>query len=337
MSQPAISVIVPVFNGERTLARCLDSVRRQTFADWECVAVNDGSTDGTAALLASVNDPRVRVLTLANGGVSRARNAGLDAARGRAIAFLDCDDSLEPDALETLWALKERTSADIAVAALVMEDACGAPSCRTPKAPPDAPEPWPMSSEEAAACCFAGEPFGGYPHAKLLDASRLGDLRFDTDAHIYEDMLYFLRALTRARSVAYTRRLAHHYTVDGGALCGAMTERKASSLDACERMTALTLRSFPSLADEARLFAARNGLWLLEELSASPRAVRRQPWAKAARSRARKAALSPCDHARLPRVQRFFLACLRLGYGPYFAAYRGLYRPLIALRGRKAA
>ena len=98
------SIIIPVYNVEAFLRDCLDSVLRQSFPDWEAICVNDGSTDGSAAILEeyTVKDPRIKVITQVNGGLSSARNAGLKAAEGEYILFLDSDDWLEDDALKVL-------------------------------------------------------------------------------------------------------------------------------------------------------------------------------------------------------------------------------------------
>ena len=98
------SLIIPVYNVEAYLRDCLDSVLNQTFADWEAVCVNDGSTDGSAAILDdyAAKDERLRVVSQANAGLSAARNAGMDAAKGDYILFLDSDDWLEDNALETI-------------------------------------------------------------------------------------------------------------------------------------------------------------------------------------------------------------------------------------------
>ena len=98
------SVIIPVYNVEHYLRDCLDSVLNQTIGDWEAVCVNDGSADGSAAILEaySAKDNRFRIITQPNGGLSAARNAGMKEAKGDYILFLDSDDWLELDALETL-------------------------------------------------------------------------------------------------------------------------------------------------------------------------------------------------------------------------------------------
>lgn len=99
-----ITVVIPVYNVEKYLKECLDSVLNQTFPDWEAVCVNDGSTDGSAAILDEYasKDGRFKIITQANGGLSSARNTGIKAAKGDYVLFLDSDDWLEPNALETI-------------------------------------------------------------------------------------------------------------------------------------------------------------------------------------------------------------------------------------------
>jgi glycosyltransferase involved in cell wall biosynthesis len=94
-----ISVITPVFNGACFIQDVANSVLAQTCKDWEWIIINDGSTDGTAALLEELDDPRIQVIHQANAGASAARNVGLDRARGAYVTFLDADDLLPPKAL----------------------------------------------------------------------------------------------------------------------------------------------------------------------------------------------------------------------------------------------
>ena len=98
------SIVIPVYNVEQFLSDCLDSVLAQSFSDWETVCVNDGSTDGSAAILEeyAIRDRRIRIITQANGGLSAARNAGIKVAKGDYILFLDSDDWLEHNALQRL-------------------------------------------------------------------------------------------------------------------------------------------------------------------------------------------------------------------------------------------
>ena len=112
-----ISVIVPVYNAECFLERCVDSILQQTFSDFELILVDDGSSDGSGALCDSFasRDGRIAVIHQKNGGVSAARNAGITAATGEFIAFVDSDDAVEKDCFHVLFTLAEQYRADISM------------------------------------------------------------------------------------------------------------------------------------------------------------------------------------------------------------------------------
>lgn len=124
---PLISVIVPVYNVEKYIHLCVDSILAQTFTDFELILVDDGSPDNCGAICDSYasGDYRIKVLHLENGGVSRARNAALDIAKGKYIAFCDSDDSWKPDFLEQMVSAMEAKDADCVVCNFQMEDECG--------------------------------------------------------------------------------------------------------------------------------------------------------------------------------------------------------------------
>jgi len=107
--QTFFSAIIPSFNRKRLLRTAIDSVLCQTFRDLELIVVDDGSTDGTDTLLESYHDPRLRVISQPNHGVAHARNRGIEAARGRFIAFLDSDDRWVPEKLERTAEYIERS------------------------------------------------------------------------------------------------------------------------------------------------------------------------------------------------------------------------------------
>lgn len=112
---PKISVIIPVYNTEKYLAECLDSVLGQTFQDIEVLCVNDGSTDNAAAVLAeyAAKDNRIKVLTQENQGLSAARNTALEVAEGEWITFLDSDDALPPNTLMLLYTIAQKSGCKI--------------------------------------------------------------------------------------------------------------------------------------------------------------------------------------------------------------------------------
>jgi glycosyltransferase involved in cell wall biosynthesis len=102
------SIVIPLYNKEGQIANTLRSVFAQTCTDYEIVIVNDGSTDGSAAAVEAIGDPRIRLIHQQNAGVSAARNRGIAEARGQYIALLDADDEWKPNLLETLLNLKKK-------------------------------------------------------------------------------------------------------------------------------------------------------------------------------------------------------------------------------------
>jgi len=115
-NEPKISIIVPIYKVERYLRECLDSILAQTFGDWECILVDDGSPDGCPRICDeyAAHDPRFRVIHRANGGLSAARNSGLREARGQYIGFVDSDDWIAPQMFERLYRLITEYGTDMA-------------------------------------------------------------------------------------------------------------------------------------------------------------------------------------------------------------------------------
>lgn len=112
---PAISIIIPVYNVEKYLRRCLDSVLNQTFTDWQAICVNDGSPDGSAEILSeyAARDSRFVIVNKKNGGLSDARNAGMPHATGEYILYLDSDDFIHPQTMEIAYHMARRDNSDI--------------------------------------------------------------------------------------------------------------------------------------------------------------------------------------------------------------------------------
>jgi glycosyltransferase involved in cell wall biosynthesis len=110
-----ISVVIPVYNGEKTIRQTLESVLNQTFTDFEVIVINDGSQDATLEIVANIADPRLKVFSYPNAGQAASRNRGLSQARGEFIAFLDADDLWTSDKLEAqLRVLQENPQAAVA-------------------------------------------------------------------------------------------------------------------------------------------------------------------------------------------------------------------------------
>ena len=131
---PFFSVVVPVHNRAQLLGNALGSVLAQTCQDFEVVVVDDGSTDNPKGIVAALADPRIRFFSQDNRGASVARNAGIDAARGRFIAFLDSDDVFLPHHLETMKRLLAGTNNTVAYARILVDRGNGRIFVKPPRA-----------------------------------------------------------------------------------------------------------------------------------------------------------------------------------------------------------
>lgn len=105
-----ISVVIPLYNKESQIVKTLQSVLAQTYDDYEVIVVNDGSTDGSLEAVGTVRDPRIRIVSQNNAGVSAARNRGIEEARGEFVAFLDADDEWKPEYLAVQAQLTDKYS-----------------------------------------------------------------------------------------------------------------------------------------------------------------------------------------------------------------------------------
>ena len=114
---PKISIIVPVYNVEKYLRKCVDSILNQTFKDFELILVDDGSIDTSGKICDEYNlkDNRIKVIHKENGGLSSARNAGLDIAQGEYIGFVDSDDWIELDMYEELYKICKENDTDVGI------------------------------------------------------------------------------------------------------------------------------------------------------------------------------------------------------------------------------
>ena len=118
MNEPLVTVIIPVYNSEQYIERCIGSIQNNGYTNLEIICVNDGSPDNSISVLRrlAAKDQRIRVIDKPNGGVSSARNAGLDAATGEYVAFIDSDDWIHRDFFSMIMKEALKTNADITIA-----------------------------------------------------------------------------------------------------------------------------------------------------------------------------------------------------------------------------
>jgi len=227
---PRVSIIVPVYNVERYLSRCLDSLLGQTLKDLEVICVDDGSADGSGAILddCARRDARVRVVHQANGGVSVARNAGLALVASPYVMFCDPDDWTEPTWCEELLNAIEKSGADFAVARAFIDGEC----------PPEQRQ----VLEAHQRLKFSGvqdvrpEMFEKIDHGLWIYIFRVEQLRrhgidFLTGMRVGEDWLFCKKVLATSRTACFLDRRLYHYVQRSGSVLNGKISHYETDMD----------------------------------------------------------------------------------------------------------
>lgn len=222
---PKVSIIVPIYNVEQYLRRCIDSLLAQTYTNIEIVLVDDGSPDNCGDICDEYaqTDARIKVLHKKNCGLSAARNSGMEAVSGEWVTFIDSDDWLETDAVECLMGLTDGERIEMVMAGYNManDNSSWCPCVNTQKREV-------LSRDAALNEMFRPKdyPYLGYVAGKLYrtDLLKNENKRFDESLFYHEDRLFCVSYLCAVRNeVAYTTRPVFNYYQRKGSLMGALS------------------------------------------------------------------------------------------------------------------
>ena len=262
-----ISIIIPVYNVEKYLDKCINSVVNQSYTNLEIILVNDGSTDNSPAICNkwADKDSRIKVINKANGGLSDARNAGLIAASGTFVAFIDSDDYIEPDMYEKLINTIHQAESDIALCKFryVYEteqySVCSADSFDiTEYTTFDA-----MSS-------LIDDRIKQVVWNKLYKVELIKDIMFDV-GKFHEDEFWSYKAIGNSSKIAEIDYTGYNYLQRANSIMNnGYSIRRLDALEAkCLRQTYLDTK-YPELSDKGRInlifFAIYNGQMALKHL-----------------------------------------------------------------------
>ena len=262
IKEPLISVIVPVYNAAAFLDQCLESVVSQTYRNLEILVVDDGSTDGSAALCDhwAERDERIRVIHQPNGGHSAARNAALDAMTGYLVTMVDSDDVLHPEFVSTLLEVMSGNDADIAVCDYVpfSGDALTflTPSARRKECC--------YNQREAILAVFYQNGLTHSPWARLFKASLFEGLRFPLGI-IYEDLAIIYPLLKRCQRVVTIGNVLYGYRQHDSNSMRVFSPRRTAVLDVGEQLERQMQQDDPQYLDavRSRLLSAYFNILLL--------------------------------------------------------------------------
>ena len=229
-----ISVIVPVYNVRPYLEKCFDSIARQSYQNLEIILVDDGSTDGSGDLCEDLSkrDGRVRVIHKKNGGLGSARNAGMDAARGELLSFVDSDDWIEPGMYETLSGIMCRENAQIIACGIKRVSETGEVSYYQD----NLKERSVYTREEALIELPKNERLSNSMCNKLFRRETIQGLHINEQIY-YEDNPFTPQCIARAERIAYTAEPFYCYFERTGSI-----SRKKFSAREFDRVTADRMR-----------------------------------------------------------------------------------------------
>lgn len=251
-----LSVLIPAYNCESSLARCLDSLVYQAVLNFEIVIVNDGSTDKTLEIASHYEEEfpgLVRVISRENGGVAQARNTALKAAEGNYIYFVDADDTVEIDALEMMMHEFEEEEVDCV---------CGGHDLVSSgiKFKNHVLFKQTLSAEEAMRLLLKDWQLRNYCWGKCFKKSLFNGLHFE--GKCFEDVLLVHQVMMRARKIVLLPDILYHYTVaQQSSLTSNMSAKNlAEWIDACTEQAMNIVKSYPSLAKNASNMIRKNAM-----------------------------------------------------------------------------
>lgn len=202
---PKVSVIVPIYKAEKYLSHCVESILRQTYDDWELLLIDDGGPDRSGQICEefAVKNTKIRVFHKENGGVSSARNLGLDNANGEWVMFVDADDWLEPQCIETCLRAAEEEHLDLVQFnyRMVDENEINLPS-KTNEVPA-------MESEKyIERGCFNVCVWGALIASSIITVN---NIRFAEEIKLAEDQLFIMTSMAHASRIAFIKDILYNY------------------------------------------------------------------------------------------------------------------------------
>lgn len=209
-----ISVVIPIYNRESTLQKCVDSVLAQTYDNTEVILVNDGSTDSSEEICRRYEqaDSRVSVINKKNGGLSSARNAGIDKSRGEYIFFIDSDDWIDRDTLEVLLNAALQKDTDVTGCCVYFNFPNGVEDSRA------SDEIYIQDTRTLIKWMLAGSIYANAAWGKLFKRSVFENLRFDESCDFCEDDEFSFRMAHIAKGYLRIADAKYHYLQNSGGM-----------------------------------------------------------------------------------------------------------------------
>lgn len=262
--QPKISIIIPVYNVDIYLTRCIDSVLSQSFSNFELILINDGSTDQSGEICNkyAARDNRIIVIHNPNSGVSAARNYGIYLAKGEFITFIDSDDYVEKNLLKVLYDLVTKNQCDMGMCSykLIYDD----------KFIDRGTNKWRMYDKKEACKLFFcdQQPFApSYTWGKMIKRDLFEDIKFREDIFLMEDTLLNTEIMLRCNNgIIATEQTLYNYVQRDGSASNSFNERRITSFYALEELLKLAKSVSPIYEQRFLKVYAKLNLGILQDI-----------------------------------------------------------------------
>lgn len=256
-----ISVIIPAYNAAEFIERAIRSCLIQTYRNIEVIVINDGSSDETASIVERLANEcsSVKLLSVNNGGVARARNIGLKSATGEFVSFLDADDELMPNALETMHSVLLSANVDICSAGVVRNKK------EEKRSQSGAVDVW--SGRQALEHALEDHPATYSAWGKLYRREKLSGILFPEGKRAHEDSFFVYSCFVAGLSMAITDISAYiYYSNPGSASNSRFSDKFFDILDLAEKKAEIVQERYPELMPKAKNMLVKANMALLHNL-----------------------------------------------------------------------
>lgn len=266
-----ITVMIPAYNAEKYIARCVESLCMQTYKNIEILIVNDGSKDstGTICLELEKKDARVRLVNQENGGEGAARNTGLREAKGRYLCFVDADDYVKPEFVELLYGNLKKHEAGLSICgftelkeATVLNETKGKKQL--------------LSQEQAMEMLLREDAFKGYVWNKIFDMNiiRKYQLQFDVTLAVWTDVLFVFQYMCHIEQVVFDPTPVYYYiyletSVSHGANHVVAVDKSYSAIRAQEQMITDIPKEYEGVQKQMAVRFVQNALAVIRNIGYS--------------------------------------------------------------------
>lgn len=342
MNRPLISIIIPVYNAERYIRRCIESVLSQTYKEIQVILINDGSTDNTLSILEeySRSDSRIQLINKDNSGVSKTRNIGIDISDGEYIGFVDADDYLEPEMYEKLYNAIKKTAADVACCGYYQD-------FDTYKYEISVDDSLLADNKTYYELCGTSNILGQYFRQdirsgigdgnwnKLFRKDIISDIRYDNTLYC-EDVDFQIKVFEKCKKVVCIKEMLYHYVDNSfSATKKEFNDSKAGALNVVDDVLNRMLSTYPDIKTQAYAFHLTWYISVLQDLMGNRNSKASKYYYKIIRNKIRQNSKFYFQNKYSKRLDQFYLVACIMGIVRTAIQFRCAFRSLIPSKDKR--